>query len=154
VGLVQGERLLVTGVLTEASLAGAVVRLAVEEGAEVLLTAPVCRAHRVTSRVALRLGVTAAVLELDVQLPGDLAGLEAAVRGAGWDRVDGALPSCGALAAGRAGRAPLGWDPADRTFPAPGGSPACAIPGRRSRRVRSRSWQQPGGRSCSARRPG
>ncbi|MCW2667315.1 MAG: short-chain dehydrogenase/reductase, partial [Frankiales bacterium] len=87
VGLVQGERLLVTRVLTEASLASAVVRLAVEEGAEVLLTAPVRRAHRVTSRVALRLGVTAAVLELDVQLPGDLAGLEAAVRGAGWDRV-------------------------------------------------------------------
>lgn len=91
VGVVEGKRLLVTGVLTEASLASAVVRLALEEGAQVLLTSPVCRAHRVTARVAPRLGVTDEVLELDVQLPEDLAGLEAAVRGAGWDRVDGVL---------------------------------------------------------------
>ncbi len=91
VGLVAGKRLLVTGVLTEASLASAVVRLALEQGAEVLLTSPVCRAYRVTARVAPRLGVAAEVLELDVQLPEDLAGLEAAVRGAGWDRVDGVL---------------------------------------------------------------
>jgi len=88
-GLLQGRRLVVTGVLTEASLASSVVRMAVEQGAEVLLTSPVCRAHRVTARVAPRLGVQAPVLELDVELEQDLAGLEAAVRHAGWDRVDG-----------------------------------------------------------------
>ncbi len=37
-GLLQGKRLLATGVLTEASLASAVVRLAREQGADVLLT--------------------------------------------------------------------------------------------------------------------
>ena len=91
VGLLDGKRLLATGVLTEASLASAVVRVAVEQGAEVLLTSPVCRGHRVTSRVAPRLGVTGDVLELDVTLPDDLAALEGAVRAAGWDRVDGVL---------------------------------------------------------------
>ena len=86
--------------LTEASLASAVVRLALEQGAEVLLTAPVCRAHRLTSRVAPRLGVTAPVIELDVTLEQDLAGLEAAVRAAGWDRVDGVLHAIGYAPAG------------------------------------------------------
>ncbi len=90
-GLLQGRRLLATGVLTEASLASAVVRVAVEQGAEVLLTSPLCRGWTVTSRVAPRLGVDAEVLELDVTLPEDLAGLEQAVRTAGWDRVDGVL---------------------------------------------------------------
>ena len=90
-GLLAGRRLLATGVLTEASLASAVVRLAVEQGADVLLTSPVCRAHRVTARTAPRLGVSREVLELDVTLPADLAALEVAVRGAGWDRVDGVL---------------------------------------------------------------
>ena len=90
-GLLAGRRLLATGVLTEASLASAVVRLAVEQGADVLLTSPVCRGHRVTTRVAPRLGVSREVVELDVTLPEDLAALEQAVRGAGWDRVDGVL---------------------------------------------------------------
>lgn len=90
-GLLTGRRLLATGVLTEASLASAVVRLAVEQGADVLLTSPVCRGHRVTTRVAPRLGVTRDVLELDVTLPDDLAGLAAGVRAAGWDSVDGVL---------------------------------------------------------------
>jgi enoyl ACP reductase len=88
-GLLAGRRLLVTGVLTEASIASAVVRTAVAEGAEVLLTSPVCRAHRVTSRVAPRLGVDAPVLELDVELQEDLAALPDAVHDAGWDAVDG-----------------------------------------------------------------
>ena len=90
-GLLAGRRLLVTGVLTEASLASAVVRTALAEGADVLLTSPVCRAHRVTSRVAPRLGVDAPVLELDVELHEDLAALPGAVRDAGWDGVDGVL---------------------------------------------------------------
>lgn len=89
--LLSGKRLLVTGVLTEASLASSVVRLALSQGADVLLTSPVCRAHRVTSRVAPRLGVDAPVLELDVELADDLASLPGAVRSAGWDGVDGVL---------------------------------------------------------------
>jgi meromycolic acid enoyl-[acyl-carrier-protein] reductase len=90
-GLLAGKRLLVTGVLTESSLASAVVRAALDHGADVLLTAPLCRALALTARVAPRLGVTTDVLELDVSLPEDLAGLADAVRAAGWDRVDGVL---------------------------------------------------------------
>lgn len=90
-GLLEGRRLVLTGVLTEASLASAVARLAVAEGADVLLTSPVCRAHRVTARVAPRLGVRREVIELDVELDEDLAALEGAVRAGGWDRVDGVL---------------------------------------------------------------
>lgn len=91
VPMLQGKRMLVTGVLTEQSLASAVVRAALAEGAEVLLGSPLCRAWPLTSKVAPRLGVEAPVLELDVTLPGDLAQLEQAVRAAGWDRVDGVL---------------------------------------------------------------
>lgn len=80
-----------TGVLTEASLASAVVVRAVAEGAEVLLTSPVCRAHRITARTAPRLGIDSEVLELDVQLEEDLANLADAVRAAGWDGVDGVV---------------------------------------------------------------
>jgi len=55
-GLLAGRRLLITGVLTEESLASAVARLAVAEGADVLLTSPLCRAHRLTVRTAPRRG--------------------------------------------------------------------------------------------------
>jgi len=74
----------VTGVLTESSIASAVTPLALAEGADVLHTS-------LTSRVAPRLGIDAPVLELDVQLEGDLDALPEAVRAAGWDRVDGVL---------------------------------------------------------------
>ena len=90
-GLLAGKRLVVTGVLTEASLASAVVRLAREQGADVLLSSPLCRGLPLTTRMAPRLDVPGEVLELDVTLPEDLAGLERAVRDAGWDRVDGVL---------------------------------------------------------------
>ncbi len=90
-GLLAGKRLVITGVLTETSLASAVVRLAHEQGAEVLLSSPVCRGWSLTTRMAPRLGVHGEVLALDVTLAEDLAGLEQAVRDAGWDRVDGVL---------------------------------------------------------------
>ncbi|MFP5219709.1 MAG: SDR family oxidoreductase [Actinomycetes bacterium] len=110
--LLVGRRVLVTGVLTESSLAGAVVREARAQGAEVLLTSPVCRAHRVTSRVAPRLGVDAPVLELDVELPDDLAALPDAVREAGWDGVDGLVHAIAYLGDGdrSAGFAAAPWD--------------------------------------------
>jgi enoyl ACP reductase len=110
--LLAGKRLLVTGVLTEASLASAVVRTALEQGAEVLLTSPVCRAHRVTTRVAPRLGVEAPVLELDVELADDLAALASAVRNGGWDAVDGVVHAIAYLpeADRSAGFAAAPWD--------------------------------------------
>jgi enoyl ACP reductase len=68
-----------------------VVRVALQEQAEVALTAPSCRAHRLTSRVAGRLGVRGPVLELDVTVPAELAGLADQLRQRGWDRVDGVV---------------------------------------------------------------
>ncbi|MGP3972016.1 enoyl-ACP reductase FabI [Streptomyces sp. 6N223] len=64
-GLLAGKRILVTGVLTEASIAFHVARLAQEEGAEVVLTGY----GRLTlvQRIAKRLPKPAPVIELDVQ---------------------------------------------------------------------------------------
>ena len=117
-GLLDGKRLLVTGVLTEQSLASAVVRAALDQGAEVLLGSPLCRAWPVTSKVAPRLGVDAPVLELDVTLPSDLAQLEEAVRGAGWDRVDGLLHAIAYLPDGdrSAGFAAQPWEVTAEVF--------------------------------------
>lgn len=115
-GLLEGRRLLATGVLTEASLASGVVRLAIEQGADVLLTSPVCRGHRVTSRVAPRLGVAREVLELDVTLPEDLAALAGAVRGAGWDGVDGVLHALAYLPVAPGDFASTPWAAVQETF--------------------------------------
>ncbi len=117
-GLLLGKQLVVTGVLTEGSIASAITRLAREQGAEVLLTSPVCRGLSVTTRVAPRLGVTTDVLELDVTLPADLAGLEAAVRAAGWDRVDGVVHAIAYLpeADRSGGFAALPWSAVAETF--------------------------------------
>ena len=64
-GLLDGKRVLVTGVLTDASLAFGVARLAQEEGAEVVLTGA-GRGLRLTQRTARKLPVEPDVLELDV----------------------------------------------------------------------------------------
>ena len=71
-GLLEGRRLVITGVLTEASLASEVTRIALAEGAEVLLTSPFCRAHRLTSLLAPRLCVAAEVPLPYFSLPADL----------------------------------------------------------------------------------
>ncbi len=92
-GLLDGKRLLLTGVLTDASLAFGVARLAQEEGAEVVLTGA-GRGLRLTQRTARKLPVEPDVLELDVTD----ATHPAAVRDAlaeRWDRVDGALHAIG-----------------------------------------------------------
>ena len=64
-GLLSGKRLLVTGVLTEASIAFAVARLAQQEGATVLLSG-FGRGLSITQRIAGRLPQPADVVELDV----------------------------------------------------------------------------------------
>src|SRR4051812_50077683 len=64
-GIVAGKRLLITGVLTEASIAFAVARLAQEQGASVVLTG-FGRGLSITTRIAGRLPQPAPVLELDV----------------------------------------------------------------------------------------
>jgi enoyl ACP reductase len=87
--LLEGKRLLITGVLTPQSIAFAVARIAQEEGAEVVLTS-FGKAMGLTEKSARRLPQTPDVLELDAndgshieQLASELASR--------WGRVDGFL---------------------------------------------------------------
>lgn len=67
-GILDGKKILITGVLTDASLAFGVARLAQEEGAEVVLTGA-GRGLRLTQRTARKLPVEPAVYEFDVTDP-------------------------------------------------------------------------------------
>jgi meromycolic acid enoyl-[acyl-carrier protein] reductase len=91
--LLDGKRILVTGVLTDASIAFHVARLAQEEGAQVVLTS-FGRVLRLTQRIAKRLPKDAPVVELDVTSTADLDGLADHVR-EHVDGLDGVLHSIG-----------------------------------------------------------
>jgi meromycolic acid enoyl-[acyl-carrier-protein] reductase len=93
VGILEGKRILVTGVLTDQSIAFHVARLAQEEGATVVLTS-FGRALSLTRRSASRLPVEAPVVELDVTSIDDLAALAGRV-GEHVDRLEGVLHSIG-----------------------------------------------------------
>ncbi len=88
-GLLDGKKLLVTGVLTDDSIAFSVARLAQQEGAEIVLTS-FGRVQRLTERVARKLPSPPDVLELDVTNPDHVAAVTEALR-ARWGRLDGAL---------------------------------------------------------------
>ena len=92
--LLAGKKILVTGVLTDASIAWHVARLAQDEGAEVVLTS-FGRAARLTNRVSARLPVEAPVIELDVTNADDLAALPERLKEVGFERLDGVLHSIG-----------------------------------------------------------
>ncbi len=85
--LLEGKRLLVTGVLTDSSIGFAVARLAQEQGAEVVLTG-FGRGLSITRRVARRLPDPPDVLELDVTRPAHLEAVAADLDGR-WGRLDG-----------------------------------------------------------------
>jgi meromycolic acid enoyl-[acyl-carrier-protein] reductase len=92
--LLDGKRLLITGVLDPRSIAFAVARLAQEHGAEVVLTG-FGRGRRLTERSAARLPRPVEVLELDVTRPEDISAA-AAVVGERWDDgLDGLLHAIG-----------------------------------------------------------
>jgi meromycolic acid enoyl-[acyl-carrier protein] reductase len=84
--LLDGKRLLVTGVLNDASIAFSVARFAQENGAEVVLTS-FGRAMSLTQRTARRLPTEPEVVELDVTNPEDLDALAGKVGG----KLDGVL---------------------------------------------------------------
>ena len=92
-GLLDGKRILITGVLTDASLAFAVARSAQQEGAEVILSGA-GRGLSLTKRTARKLPVETEVLEIDVTEPGQLASA-AELLGQRWDRMDGLLHAIG-----------------------------------------------------------
>jgi enoyl-[acyl-carrier protein] reductase I len=93
VGLLDGKKILITGVLTDASLAFGVARLAQEQGAEVILTGA-GRGLRLTQRTARKLPVEPEVLELDVSEPAHADAVREAVAER-WGRLDGALHAIG-----------------------------------------------------------
>lgn len=87
--LLQDKKLLVTGVLTDDSIAWHVARVAQEEGAEIVCTG-FGRGLRLTERVAKRLPTEADVLELDINDPAHVEAVSAELDRR-WGRVDGAL---------------------------------------------------------------
>jgi enoyl-[acyl-carrier protein] reductase I len=88
-GLLQGKRLVLTGVVTRDSIAWHVARRAQEQGAEIVLTG-FGRARRLTERAARALPETPDVLELDVNREDDLLALRQQLAER-WGRVDGVL---------------------------------------------------------------
>ena len=91
--LLEGKKLLVTGVLMDSSIAFHVAKLAQEQGAEVVLTS-FGRTMKITSAIARRLPQTPPVIELDVTSDEDLAALPDRVR-EHVPNLDGVLHSIG-----------------------------------------------------------
>ena len=87
--MLEGKRILITGVMTNDSIAFAAAERAQREGAEIVLTG-FGRARRMTERAARRLPEPPDVLELDVNSPDDLAGVHDALAER-WGRVDGVV---------------------------------------------------------------
>jgi enoyl ACP reductase len=83
--LLDGKRLLITGVLTKGSIAYAVAERAQLAGAELVLTS-FGRARRMTERAAAKLPEPPDVLELDVNKPEDFEALSAEL-----ESLDGAV---------------------------------------------------------------
>src|SRR5437764_9439661 len=91
-GLLDGKRLLVTGVITDASIAFSVARLAQENGAQVVLTG--FGRLSLVERIAKRLPAAAPAIELDVTNDEHLGGLADSVR-EHVDGLDGVVHSIG-----------------------------------------------------------
>jgi enoyl-[acyl-carrier protein] reductase I len=92
-GLLDGKRIVITGVLTDASIAFTVAKVAIEEGADVVLTGA-GRGLSLTERTARKLPGSPAVFELDVTVPEHLTSVREAVAER-WDGVDGVLHAIG-----------------------------------------------------------
>ena len=91
--LLEGKKLLITGVLMDSSIAFHVAKIAQEQGAEVVLTS-FGRTFKITQTIAKRLPTTPPVIELDVTSQDDLDSLADRL-GEHVDRLDGVLHSIG-----------------------------------------------------------
>ncbi|MER7171150.1 enoyl-ACP reductase FabI [Streptomyces mesophilus] len=91
-GILDGKRILITGVLMESSIAFHAAKLAQEQGAEIILTA--FPRPTLTERIAKKLPKPTTVLELDVTNDEHLAGLADKVR-ADLGGIDGIVHSIG-----------------------------------------------------------
>ncbi len=92
-GILEGKRLLITGVLMDSSIAFHVAKLAQAEGAQVVLTS-FGRTMRITQTIAKRLPTTPPVIELDVTNQEHLDSLAERTR-EHLDGLDGVLHSIG-----------------------------------------------------------
>lgn len=86
-GILEGKTILITGVLTEASIAFSAAKIAQQEGAEVILSS-FGRMLPITEKIATRLPKPAPVIELDATSAEDLAELSNRV-GAHTEKLDG-----------------------------------------------------------------
>ncbi|WP_425459345.1 enoyl-ACP reductase FabI [Flexivirga caeni] len=93
-GIVEGKRLLITGITMESSIAFRVAKLAQKQGAEVILTS-FGRIMRITQTISKRLPTTPELFELDVTSAEDLDSLADRLQAAGIDSLDGVLHSIG-----------------------------------------------------------
>jgi enoyl ACP reductase len=109
-GILDGKNLLITGVLTDDSLAYGVAKLALEEGADIVLTGA-GRGLSLTRRTARKLPSTVDVFELDITNAEHVTAVRDALAEK-WGRVDGALHSIGFAPASCLGDDFLGagWD--------------------------------------------
>jgi len=108
--ILEGKRILVTGVLTDDSLAFGVARLAQEQGASIILTGA-GRGLSLTRRTAKKLPNPPEVLETDVTAPSQLEQLAAHVAQR-WGQLDGLLHAIGFAPAACLGQGLMkaGWE--------------------------------------------
>ena len=92
-GLLDGKKIVITGVLTDASLAFGVAELALAEGADIVLTGA-GRALSLTQRTARKLGDGIDVYELDVTVPDHGVAVREKLAEK-WGHVDGVVHSIG-----------------------------------------------------------
>ncbi|MEB3983882.1 NADH-dependent enoyl-ACP reductase InhA [Mycobacterium sp. 663a-19] len=92
-GLLDGKRILVSGIITDASIAFHIARVAQEQGAQLVLTG--FDRLRLIQRIADRLPEKAPLIELDVQNQEHLGTLAERVTDAIGDRLDGVVHSIG-----------------------------------------------------------
>ncbi len=97
-GILEGKKLLITGVLMDSSIAFHVAKLAQEQGATVVLTS-FGRTMKITSTIAKRLPTTPEVIELDVTDTEHLDTLADRLK-EHVDSLDGVLHSIGFAPAG------------------------------------------------------
>ena len=86
-GILEGKKILVTGVLTPASIAFAIAELAQREGADIVLTS-FGRAMSLTEKSARRMQPTPDILEMDVNNPAQVSALAESIKQR-WGRLDG-----------------------------------------------------------------
>lgn len=92
-GILDGKRILITGILTDDSLAFGAAKLAQEEGADVVATS-FGRAMSLTTRTVRKLAKPTDVLELDVNQPSDIDAVRAQLEER-WGGLDGILHAIG-----------------------------------------------------------